>query len=116
MLDRHLTTFDRWLKRHLSSLSASPRFHYHLTVVALLDQLDPKEFNWQQISVILQHRLSIVLLSKLRDLFGGTKANIEFPRIMSKFLMDRERAGSFWVISQEYADLARYILGFLQDR
>jgi len=99
------------------SLSVSSRFwRYYLAVVTLLDQLDPKEFNWRQVSVILQHQFPIDLLVKLGHLFGDTKANIEFLRIVSKFLMDRERAGSFWVNSHRYANLARYLLKFLRDK
>ena len=98
------------------SLPASSQSHYYLAVVTLLDQLDPKEYNWQGVSVILQRRLPIVLPSKLLNLFGRTKANIEFSRMVSKFLMDRERAGFFWVNSQIYADLAWSILDFLRDK
>ena len=97
------------------SLTDSSQFYY-LTVVTLLDQLSPKEYNWQRLSVILQGQLPIVCPVKLRGLFGGTKSNIEFSRLVSRFLMDRERAGLFWVNSQTYADLARYILEFLGDK
>ena len=49
--------------------------------------------------------------------FGRTKIlNIEFSRIVSRFLMDRERAKSFWVNSQKYGDLARCILEFMCDK
>jgi hypothetical protein len=89
------------------------RIHRYLPVVTLLDQLDPKEFNWKQVSVILQDRSPF---AELRLLFGGTKSNIEFSRIMSKFLLDRERAGLFWVNSQKYADLASHLLEFLRDK
>jgi hypothetical protein len=98
------------------SLPASSQSHYYLAVVTLLDQLDPKEYNWQRVSVILQRRLPMVLPSKLLDLFGRTKANIEFSRIVSKFLIDGKRAGIFWVNSQIYADLVWYILEFLRDK
>jgi len=114
LLDHHLATFDGWFRAQVMSLSASPRFHYYLTVVTLLDQLDPKEYTWHWLSVILQGR-SPSPPDKLRVLFGGTKSSIEFSRIMSKFLMDRDRAGFFWVNSQTYVDLARYILEFLRD-
>ena len=96
---------------------SSSRPHYYLAVVTLSDQLDPKEYNWQRISVVLQCQLPISPPGKLLDLlFGGTKANIEFSRIMSKFLMDRERAGSLWVNSQTYVDLAKRTLDFLHDK
>jgi len=58
-----------------------------------------------------------VLPPELLDLFDGTEvAKIELSRILSTFLMDRERAGFFWVNSQKYTDLARYILEFLRDK
>ena len=116
LLDRHQATFDGWLQARFMSLSASSRPHYYLTVVTLLDQLDLTEFNWQRVSVILQHRLPFTPPDKLIDLLGRTKANIELSRIVSKFLMDRERARSFWVNSQIYADLVRYLLKFLHDK
>ena len=51
------------------------------------------------------------------DLFDWTSGNIEFARIVSKFLMDQERAGSLWVNSQmAFVDLARHMLGFLRDK
>jgi len=97
--------------------SASSRIHYYLAVVTLLDQLDPKEYNWHRVSVVLPlEARSPSVPRRLPDLFGGTNANIEFSRIMSDFLMDRERARSLWVNSQDYADLARYILDFLRDK
>ena len=110
MLDHHLATFDGWLQKFL--MSSSPAFHF-LAVVTLLDQLEPKEYNSQRLSAIIQGPLLPVELS---DLFGGTKINIEFSRIVSKFLMDRERAGFFWVNSQTYADLTKHILEFLCDK
>ena len=69
------------------SLLATPRLHYCLRVITLLDELDPKEYNWQQIMVVLRDHL---LPAKLFDLFGGAKASLEFFRIVSNFLMDRE--------------------------
>jgi hypothetical protein len=115
LLDYSLALFDGWLKEYLIFLSASPRPHYCLAVVTLLDQLDPKEYNRERVSVIL-HDPFLLVPDKLLDLIGGTKANIEFSRMVSKFLMDRERAGFFWVNSQNYADLARFILEFLRDK
>jgi hypothetical protein len=35
LLDRHLATFDGWLKVHLMSLFPSSQSHYCLTVVTL---------------------------------------------------------------------------------
>jgi hypothetical protein len=116
LLDRHLVTFDRWFQAHFMSLTASSRPHYYLTVVALLDQLDPKEFHWRQVSVILQHQLPFLRPEKLIDLFDGTKFNIEFARIVSKFLIDRDRAGSLWLNSHKYAGLSTYILEILRDK
>jgi hypothetical protein len=116
LLDRHLATFDTWLQAHFMPLNATSRPHYYLTVVTLLDQLNPKQFDWHQVSVILQHQLPFTLPDKLLDLFDGTGLNIEFTRIVSKFLMDRDRAGSLWVNSHKYADLATYILEILRDK
>jgi len=86
--------------------------HYYLTVITLLDRLDPKEYHLKRVSVILRGQLPLVLISA----FDGTKPSVEFCRIVSKFLVNRERAGFFWVNSQKYADLARYILDFLRDK
>ena len=113
LLDRHLATFDGWLQVHFMSLFPSSRSRYCLTVVTLLDQLDPKEYNWMQHPVILQ---DLFVSNNMLDLVGRMKANIEFSQIVSKFLTDRERAGLFWVNSQKYADLARYLLEFLHDK
>ena len=98
------------------SLSASSKSRYYRTVITLLDQLDPKEFNWEQVAVFLQPRASIFLPGELFELCGKTKVHIESSQIVSKFLIDRDRAGLFWVSSQNYADLARYILEFMCDR
>jgi len=94
-------------------LFPSSQSHYCLTVVTLLDQLDPKEYNWTQHPVILQ---DLFISGNFLDLIDRMKANIEFSQIVSKFLMDRERAGLFWVNSQKYVDLARYLLEFLHDK
>jgi len=113
LLDHHLATFDGWLQAHLMSLTASLRPHSYLTVVTLLGQLDPKIFHWQQVSVILRCQfLGPFMPSKL---FGGPVLNIEFTQIVSKFLMDRDRAGSLWVDSHNYAELATPILEILRD-
>ena len=119
VLDHHLATFDRWLQAHFMSLTASSRSHYYLTVVTLLDQLDPKELSfWQQVQVVLQRRIPFEGISpnKFFTLFDGMKFNIEFTRIVSKFLMDRDRAGSLWVNSDKYAGLAPFILEILRDK
>jgi hypothetical protein len=41
---------------------------------------------------------------------------VEFTQIVSKFLMDQDRAGSLWVNSYEYADLAQYIMVILGEK
>ena len=116
LLDRHLATFDTWLLAHFVSSTVSSRpLHYYLTVVTLLDQLDLKRFNWRWVSVILQHQLPF-LPHKFIDLFNGTKCNIEFVQIVSKFLMDRDRAGSLWLKSYDYAGLGMYVLEILRDK
>jgi len=117
LLDRHLATFDRWLQTHLMPSAVSwQALHYYLTVLTLLDQLDLKEFNWQQVSVILQHELLFTLPDRFYILFDGTKLNMESTRIVSKFLMDRDRAGSLWVKSHRYAGLAMCTLEILRDK
>ena len=119
LLDHHLVAFDGWFHAYLMSLpgplplSALPQWHRHyLTAVTLLDQLDLEEHDWQRLSVILLNWSSLEY-NRLPDLFSRTKVNIEFCRIVSKFLTDRERAGLFWVNSQKYADLAEWVLEFL---
>jgi len=113
LLDRHLATFDTWLQTWLMSLTGSSQPHYYLAVVTLLDQLDLKKFTWQQVSVILQHKLTGPFMGLL---FGEPELYIEFTRIVSKFLMDRDRAGSLWLNSHNYADFATYILETLRDK
>ena len=98
------------------SVSASSLSHYYLAVVTLLDQLDPKEYSSQQISVILRGRIPNVLLNKLLDLFGRTKENVEFSRIVSRFLMDRDRSESLWVNLQTYVNLATPFMKILRDK
>ena len=95
-------------------MPSSPESHF-LEIITLLDQLDPEDYNWMQLPVLLRNPLSLVTTNVLA-LFGRTKENIEFSRMVSKFLMDRERAGFFWVNSQKYTDLARHILEFLYDK
>ena len=114
LVDHHSATFDAWLRELFMSLSPSSLSHYYyLAVVTLLDQLNPKEYNWECVSVILRSRLPS---TELLDLFDWIKADVEFSRILSKFLMDRERAGFLWVNPQRYVDLTRKILGFLRDK
>jgi hypothetical protein len=96
------------------SLSASSRTLDYLTVVALLDQLDPKEYDLAQFPVLLQHSSEFVS-EKLRYLITRMKANMKFSQIVSKFLMDRDRAGPLWVDSQMYANLAMHLLKLLCD-
>jgi len=116
LLDRHLATFDIWLRARCLALYVRSRRHYYLAVVTLLDQLRPKKFHWQQVSVILQDQLPSTFHDKLESLFGGREFNIAFIRTASKFFMDRDRAGSLWVNSHKYAGLAMYILAILCDK
>jgi hypothetical protein len=95
------------------SLSAQSRPHF-LAVVTLLDELDPKECNWPRLSVILPGRAFVP--EKFLVLFDGAKSNIEFSRMVSKFLMDRDRAGSLWVNLQTYVSLAIQLLSILRDK
>ena len=115
LLDHHLASFDAWLRAHFVSFDAPPPRHY-LAVLTLLDPLNPKQFHWYQISAILQHQLTAPYINYFYDLFDRRKLNIEFTRIVSKFLMDRDRAGSLWIDSYNYADLATYILKILGDK
>ena len=52
----------------------------------------------------------------LLDLFGGTKENIQYSRILSKFVIDGARAGLLWVNFQTYVRLATCILEILRDK
>ena len=116
LLDHHLASFDAWLRAHFVFFDASSRLYHYLAVFALLDQLNPGQFDWYQVSAILQHQLTSPYIHYLYDLFDRRKLNIEFTRIVSKFLMDRDRAGSLWIDSHKYADLATYILKILRDK
>jgi len=101
----------------MPSTVSSHALYYYLTVFTLLDQLNPKQFYWRQLSVILQHQLPFDFLDKLVDLLDGTKFNIEFIRIASKFFMNRDRAGSLWVNPRRYyAGLVTYVLDILCDK
>ena len=97
-------------------VSASSLPHYYLAVVTLLDQLDPEEYSSQRVSVILRGRIPIIHLNKLLDLFGRTKENVDFSRIVSKFLMDQARSGSLWVNLQTYVNLATRFMKVLRDK
>ena len=116
LLDHHLATFDTWLHARFLPTNATSRPHDYLAVVTLLDRLNLRHFDWDQVSVILQHRLPFTLPNKLIALFGRMRLNIEFTQIVSKFLIDRDRAGSLWLNSHNYADLATYILEILGDK
>ena len=87
LLDHHLATFNEWLQAHF--MPFYPGSHF-CAVVTLLDQLDPEEYNWQQVWVILQGQSQTVFHIKLLHLFNQMKANVEFSRMVSKFLMDRD--------------------------
>jgi hypothetical protein len=115
LLDRHLAAFDEWLQAEFMYLSASSRSHY-LAVVTLLDQLDPKVCNWQWISLLLEGESSFFAEHLLQVLFDGTKSHIEFSQIVSKFLLDRNRAGSLWVNLQTYVNLGTQFLKILRDK
>jgi hypothetical protein len=95
------------------SLSAASRSHY-LAVVALLDQLDPKLYNWPWLLVILDDQS--VLTQELIFLVNGPKLSMKFSGMLSKFLMDRNRAGSLWVNPQMYVNLAIQLLNILHDK
>ena len=114
LLDHHLASFDAWLHAYFVAFDTASLPHY-LTVITLLDQLNPGQFDWYQVSVILQQSTS-PHIRNLYILFDGTKLNIEFTWIVSKFLMDRDRARSLWINSYNYADLATYILKILGDK
>jgi len=116
LLDHHLATFDTWLHSWLTPSYAMSQPHYLFTVVTLLGQLDPKIFNWKQVSVILQRQLlGRFMPSHWYHLLGRSGLNMEFTLIVSKFLMDRNRAGSLWINSHNYANLATPILEILRD-
>jgi hypothetical protein len=97
------------------SLSAPSRSHY-LAVVTLLDQLDPNESIWKQLGVILEGRSPFLFGFLGLVIFDSTKSNIEFSQIVSKFLMDQNRAGYFWVHLKTYMDLATQLLSILHDK
>jgi len=55
-------------------------------------------------------------LAWLVDLFDRREPQSAFLRVFSQFLMDRARAGLFWINAQMYANLAKKILKFLGDK
>ena len=115
LLDHHLASFDAWLHAYFVAFDAA--WPHYLTVITLLDQLNPGQFSWYQVSAILQRQSTpIHELSTLFKSFDGKELNIEFTRIVSKFLMDRDRARSLWINSHKYADLATNILKILGDK
>jgi len=86
-------------------------------VVTLLDSLDPKECNWLQLQALLQEEFQLISnRDVLLDLIVRIKASMEFCRIVSKFLMDRHRAGSLWVNAETYENLASRFLRILCDK
>ena len=93
----------------------SPKWRCYLAVVTLLDQLDPKEYDWERVSVIIEQGQLKDLSINWRVLFGGMNVGVQFSRILSKFLMAPERASIFSVILY-YVDLVRYILDYLCDK
>jgi len=98
-------------------MSSSLGSHF-FAIYTLLDLLDPEEFNSMSLAALLhlvEGRLPL-LPYFLHTLIGMMKANIEFPGIVSKFLMDQDRAGSLWVNSQTYVNLAMHLFKFLSDR
>jgi hypothetical protein len=88
----------------------------YLAVVTLFDQLEPNKHVWEQLVVILNGQPSIPPRMLLVLFESGTKLDIEFSRIVSKFLMDRTRAGSLWVNPQTYVNLATQLLNILRDK
>ena len=112
MLDHHLETFDGWFQAHIMPVFAGSNF---FAVITLLDQLDPKEYNPTRLLVLLQQRFPF-FSQKLPQLITRMKANMEFSRIVSKFLMDRDRAGLLWVSPQTYVNLVTQILKILHAK
>ena len=116
LLDHHLASFDAWLRAYFVFLDAASSRHRYLAVLTLLDELNPEQFDWHQVSAVLQQQLTSPPFHHLYNLFGVTELHIEFTPIVCKFLMDRDRAGSLWIDSHKYADLATYILEILGDK
>jgi hypothetical protein len=81
-----------------------------------VDQLDLKEFEWSQLSQNLEDQslLPPSGFMDFHDIFDNTKSNIEFSQTVSKFLMDRNRAGSLWVNLQMYVNLGTQLLKILR--
>ncbi|KIM44125.1 hypothetical protein M413DRAFT_375322 [Hebeloma cylindrosporum] len=117
LLDHYLSVRWHGFRERLPHLifHSSSRTHLiHLAVVTLLDQLDPTERDWHGFSMILDEEISNKSLLSIREdldnLFGCTESRKAGLRILSRFLMDRERAGLFWVNSQTYVELAKILL------
>jgi len=95
-----------------------PAESHFFAVITLLDQLDPKAYNGKGLSMILRHQFHVPNLDFVPYMLGGDidgKLNIEFTQIVSKFLMDRVRAGSLWVTPQMYVNLTTRVLEILHD-
>ena len=99
----------------MSLYARASSWSHYLAVVTLLDQLDPKEYEWEMLSVIIQKESSPPPVQFI-GLFHGIKSNREFSQIVYKFLMDRDRAGSCWVNLQTYVNLATQFLKILRDK
>jgi len=97
----------------LSGSESQSQPHF-LAVVTLLDQLDPKEYNWKQLPVIVL--VPAPLSFPFNELFDGTNSDVELSRIVSKFLTDRDRAGTLWVNPDLYVNLAAQLLKILHDK
>ena len=126
LLDHHLAAFDEWLREALLLHWGSPsEISLFFTAVTLLDQLnvDPERFNWKLLSLILETEwttgilASVVLaLSKPIKVFDGRESQVAYLQLVSKFLMDRERAGDFCVDSSMYVKLTMQLLDILPGR
>jgi hypothetical protein len=132
-LDHHLAVIDGWLQAQLLpwvsfSLSSFSLLSYFLAAVTLVDQLDPEEFNWERFSLSVQddgasddgasENLIHVgrALTEPVNLFDGTVSQTAYSQTVSKFLTDRVRAGTFWVNSWTYVELAMQLLKTLHNK
>jgi len=120
LLDPHSTVIDTWLRGQLSPWH-SPLLSYFLTGVTLLDQLVLENSYWRTLPVIIQGAGAsgsflrfFNTLPWLVDLLDRKESQNAFPRVFSRFLMDRARAGqSLWVSPRMYVNLAKKILKIL---